>query len=125
MKTDSSTRICILADECIPLSIIRCLRNAGHKVLEVRCICQGCSDRVVLELAQNEGCILLTENTADFANLAVREGLKVPGIIALRMPGISNSRKGEILVEAIGKAGPLREYMSILEPARLRKRKLP
>ncbi len=97
----------------------------GTRCLKSDAFAKGVPTGPYWQLAQNEGCILLTENTADFANLAVREGLKVPGIIALRMPGISNSRKGEILVEAIGKAGPLREYMSILEPARLRKRKLP
>ena len=43
----------IIADECIPLSVVEKLRSAGFDVDMVRDICPGCMDEDILRIARD------------------------------------------------------------------------
>jgi predicted nuclease of predicted toxin-antitoxin system len=73
----------LLADENISPDLVSWLRDAGHDVVAVREVARGEPDPRVLELAEDEGRILLTEDK-DFGDLVFRERLPATGIILLR-----------------------------------------
>jgi predicted nuclease of predicted toxin-antitoxin system len=73
----------LLADECVDGRLIAGLRGAGHDVVTVRQASRGAGDRSVIEMARQEGRVLVTEDK-DFGDLVFRHGLGVPGLILLR-----------------------------------------
>ena len=91
-----------LADENVDAQIVTALRGAGHEVVYVAELVPGISDEHVLELANREGCLLLTEDK-DFGELVFRMRRQSQGVILIRLAGISSQEKVEI-VGAIIKA---------------------
>src|SRR5688572_18408248 len=73
----------IMADENIDPALIAWLRARGTDVLSIRESARGLADEQVLELAQLNSRILLTEDK-DFGELVFRKGLASSGIIMLR-----------------------------------------
>lgn len=60
----------LLADENIPLSLIRELQEAGYDIIGVRSYCPGISDKEVLEYAHTDHRIIVTFDK-DFGELAL------------------------------------------------------
>lgn len=89
-----------LADEGVDRQIVDSLRRCGHDVLYVAEMEPGISDDAVLDLANREGAILVTADK-DFGELVFRFGRFAPGVILLRLAGLSSARKGEIVTAAI------------------------
>ncbi|MCB9526179.1 MAG: DUF5615 family PIN-like protein [Myxococcales bacterium] len=76
----------LLADENIALAVVERLRAGGLDLATVVELgLTGASDRVVLATAQAQGRVVLTHDS-DLGMLAIRHGVRVPGIIYLR-PG--------------------------------------
>jgi predicted nuclease of predicted toxin-antitoxin system len=73
-----------LADECITVSLVRELRDAGHDVLYIAEFAASLSDVEVIALAHREGRLLLTA-AKDFGELVFRRVQSVPGLILLRI----------------------------------------
>lgn len=73
----------ILADEGVDYRIIEKLREQGFVVISVLEKCPGISDKDVLELAQQEKALLLTEDN-DFGELVFAHKEKNSGVIFLR-----------------------------------------
>lgn len=72
-----------LADECCDADLVERLRRDGYDLTYVVESMRGASDTAVLERAQTEGRLLLTEDK-DFGELVYRLRRSVPGIILLR-----------------------------------------
>lgn len=72
-------------DDCVPDSIVRGLRNAGHEVLVLKeHIPPDSDDLVVIEKAQELDAILLSLN-GDFADITTYPPPRYQGIIALQI----------------------------------------
>jgi predicted nuclease of predicted toxin-antitoxin system len=89
-----------LADESVDRPIVDSLRQRGHDVLYVAEMEPGISDDAVLDLANREGALLLTGDK-DFGELVFRLGRFAPGVILLRLAGLSARSKGEVVAAAI------------------------
>lgn len=85
-----------LADENIEQPIIDYLLSCGHDILSVGDIAPGASDEKLLQLANSEKRILLT-NDKDFGELVYREGRVSSGIVLLRLSKESGTEKVAIL----------------------------
>lgn len=74
-----------LADESCDFAIVRALRSAGHDVTAVAQQHRGATDAAVMDLADREGRILLTEDK-DFGQIhyARRDGTR--SVILIRFP---------------------------------------
>jgi predicted nuclease of predicted toxin-antitoxin system len=73
----------LLADECCDAALVAALRSDGHDVLFAVESLRGATDDQVLERADNEGRILLTEDK-DFGELVYRLKRPARGIVLLR-----------------------------------------
>jgi len=89
-----------LADECIDRQIVDRLRHDGHTVLCVAEMEPGISDQDVLNLVNQEDAILLTADK-DFGELVFRQDRAAPGIVLVRLAGLSATTKAEIIIAAI------------------------
>lgn len=73
----------LLADECCDAGLVDALRHDGYDIVHVVDSMRGASDTEVLDRANREDRILLTEDK-DFGELVYRFRRSVPGIILLR-----------------------------------------
>lgn len=78
-----------LADENVSRVAIDRLRAEGLEVASITEILSGAPDNRVLETADVEGRILITEDR-DFGELVVRQRMTVRGIILLELDRLSN-----------------------------------
>jgi predicted nuclease of predicted toxin-antitoxin system len=89
-----------LADEGVDCSIVTALREDGHDVRWTAEELEGSKDDVVLETAASDERILITEDK-DFGELVYRRRLGHRGVVLVRVQGIPNTRKGEIVARAV------------------------
>ena len=76
------------------------LRLDGHEVIYVSELDPTISDESVLELANQTGSLLITEDK-DFGELIFHQGRSTLGVILIRLEGLSASRKAEIVVTTV------------------------
>ena len=85
----------------------------------------GGSDNAVLEMANTEGCILITEDR-DFGELVIRQRLGVRGVILLELDRLSNAAEADALAAFVSAhADKLLGNLVVIEPGRIRRRPLP
>lgn len=89
-----------VADEGVDRQIVERLRRDRHRVWNVAEMDPGISDQVVLSLANREGAVLLTTDK-DFGELVYRQHLVHPGVILVRLPGLSPTAKAHLVAGAI------------------------
>ncbi|MBN3905346.1 MAG: DUF5615 family PIN-like protein [Nostoc sp. NMS1] len=89
-----------LGDENLDWQIVERLRLDGHEVLYVVEMEPGIPDDEVLNLANNEGAILLTSDK-DFGELVFRLRRIAAGVVLIRLFGLSSNDRAEIIVNAI------------------------
>lgn len=89
-----------LADENVEPAIVLALEMLGYDVLPVGPKLRAKSDRAVLNSARRTNRIVLT-NDKDFAELAFRDALESPGIVLVRLPRWSSTRKARRVAEAV------------------------
>ena len=89
-----------LADESVSRRVIERLRADGFDVISIGETRSGAPDSVVLELADAEGWILITEDR-DFGELVIRQRLGVRGLILLELDRVSNAAEAEAVAEVI------------------------
>jgi len=89
-----------VADENVDLPIIARLRNDGHDVYAVIEMSAGISDDEVLEQANRQGVVLLTGDK-DFGELVYRDKRFACGIVLIRLAGLNNIEKVEIVASVI------------------------
>lgn len=114
-----------LADENVSRLVVEQLRAAGFDVMSIGATRSGASDNDVLETADSEGRILITEDR-DFGELVVRQRLGVRGMILLELDRLSNAAEAALVAEIVSAhAGKLSGNLLVIEPARVRVRPLP
>ena len=90
----------LLADENIDKEIVDGLRLDGYEVLYVAEMEPGISDDKVLNLANNSNALMLTFDK-DFGELVFRRKLINNGVILIRLSGISQDTKVDIVKRAL------------------------
>lgn len=88
-----------VADESVDRQIVNRLRLDGHQVWAVAEMEPGISDDMVLGLASREEALLLTADK-DFGELVFRQRRVTSGVVLVRLFGLSQARKSEIVSAA-------------------------
>ena len=113
-----------LANENLPGAAVQSLAAAGHDVVWVRLASPGASDSDVLARAAREQRILLTFDK-DFGGLAAASRLPAGcGVVLFRMPAPKASEVGERLAELVTARSDWAGHFSVVEPGRVRMRRL-
>jgi predicted nuclease of predicted toxin-antitoxin system len=84
------------ADENIDIQIIDNLRENGFEIFSISEDFAGITDDEVLEIANRNHSILLTGDK-DFGELVFRQGRAAQGVVLIRLFGISQEEKAEIV----------------------------
>lgn len=113
----------IVADEGVDVQIVALLRREGHQVWYVAEMQPGTPDDAVLELANRVGALLLTADK-DFGELVFRQHRLTPGVILLRLAGITPTSKAVIVADAIREhAQEYRDAFAVIAPRSIRVRR--
>ncbi|MCD6167049.1 DUF5615 family PIN-like protein [bacterium] len=113
-----------LADESCDFAVVRSLRAEGYDVLSVLEACPGAEDRYVMELAEREGRVLITEDK-DFGRLAYVEGAFNVGVLLLRFPAVARDKLCKTVVRLVKRRGKkLQRSFVVVQPGRIRIRQL-
>lgn len=114
-----------LADENVSRLVIDRLRAAGREVISIGETKPGSLDNEVVNAADVEDCILITEDQ-DFGELVIRQRLGVRGLILLELDRLSNSAEADAVMDVISThADKLLGNLVVIEPGRVRIRPLP
>ncbi|HOU14845.1 MAG TPA: DUF5615 family PIN-like protein [Anaerolineae bacterium] len=89
-----------VADESVDYPIVRRLRQEQHTVWAVAEMEPGIADTVVLEIANQQGVVLITGDK-DFGELVFRDKRYAFGVMLLRLAGLTATAKAEVVAEAI------------------------
>ena len=109
-----------LADENCDFAIVRALRSVGHDVLAVSEFQQRSVDQQLMQMAQTEGRILITEDK-DFGWLAFVRHLDNPGVILIRFPAGARQTLAASVTRLVQEFGPkLRGSFAVLRPGSVR-----
>jgi len=113
-----------LADENVEAPIVAELRAAGHDVLYICEVGGSPSDDQVIELADMEQRILLT-NDKGFGEKVFRSQRRVPGVVLLRFKDDDALSKARVLSKVIQQFGhQLAGMFTVVTQTRVRMRKL-
>lgn len=114
----------LVCDEGVQRPIVEQLREHGHHVLYVAELDPGIDDDVILERANALHAPLVTIDK-DFGELVFRQGLSTAGVVLIRLAGLSNTMKAQIVAAAIrDHAGELRAGFMVISPGRVRIRRV-
>lgn len=119
------TELALLADENIAAPLVRALRENGIDVAYIAEFATGITDDEVLEVARQEGRLLLTEDK-DFGELVFRMKRDMPGVIMLRLPTaqwLEQWKRVRTVIEHY--ADKLAGYYTVIEQDKIRFRSLP
>lgn len=81
-----------VADENVEKAVIEELRRSGHDIVAVRDVLRGAADDVVLQFANTEDRILLTNDT-DFGQMVFQLRLATRGIVLIRCSSEASQSK--------------------------------
>jgi predicted nuclease of predicted toxin-antitoxin system len=99
------------------------LRNDGHDVLYVAELSPSIPDEEVLQQANAQGALLITADK-DFGELVFRQGRVHSGVVLIRLAGLSNSTKAELVAEVCrDRARELLRAFSVVSPGQVRIRR--
>jgi predicted nuclease of predicted toxin-antitoxin system len=113
----------LLADESVDGPIVERLRREGHRVQYVAEMEPGMSDDAVLELANRHGSLLLTADK-DFGELVFRQHRLMPGIVLIRLAGLSPTEKARIVASVIAlRSTELPQAFTVITPRMVRVRR--
>ena len=106
-----------LADESCDFAVVRALRKAGFDVLAVSELSPRADDTAVVELASQEGTILLTEDK-DFGQLVYAEQRENRRVVLIRFP--ASARPKAALDPLNEHKDALLDRFTVLQPGRVR-----
>jgi Domain of unknown function (DUF5615) len=113
-----------LANENFPGAAIGALTDAGHDIVSVRTSAPGMTDPEVLAWAAREQRVLLTFDK-DFGELAGKASLPAGcGVILFRLPMPKPGDVGQRLAGLIAGRNDWSGHFSVIQPGRVRLRKL-
>lgn len=111
----------LVADENVDRGIVERLRRDGHSVAWVAELSPGISDEEVLRLAADGPAVLVTEDK-DFGELVYRRGLAHAGVVLVRLEGLDNAAKAEVVSRAFAESSGA---FSVVSPDSVRVRRPP
>ena len=115
----------LVADEGVDGPVVQWLRDDGHDVIYVADLSPGVTDDDVLRQANDRGALLLTADK-DFGELVFRQRLVHSGVLLLRLAGLTNVTKAEIVAEVCRERGAeLLGVFSVVSPGQIRIRRAP
>ncbi len=94
----------ILADENISRLLVDRLRQEGHQVQYIMEMARGSADLTVLEIANREGLLLVTDDK-DFGELVFHQHLRASGVLLVRLATLSPSQEVEVVARVIREYG--------------------
>lgn len=113
-----------LANENVPLSVVKGLREDGHDTAWIREDAPGSPDDRVLDRAVREDRILLTFDK-DFGELVFLRGAEGSrGVVLCRGPGASPEETASFVRAAIASRSDWAGHFSVVERGRIRMRAL-
>jgi predicted nuclease of predicted toxin-antitoxin system len=113
----------LLADEGLERVVVERLRRDGHSVGWVAELAPSVPDEEVLRLAIAGGAVLVTEDK-DFGELVYRRRLGHTGVVLVRLEGLPNALKAEIVSEAMRAYGQeMAGAFSVVSPDSVRVRR--
>jgi predicted nuclease of predicted toxin-antitoxin system len=116
-----------LVDECLFIHIVDHLRQDGHDVVWIGHLMPSAEDRAVLEFANAEGRMLMSEDR-DFGELIFSDGMAAVAIISLRVSefDLEPDAMGQFAAEKIKElSSSLLGQFTVIEPDGVRQRALP
>jgi predicted nuclease of predicted toxin-antitoxin system len=114
----------ILADENIPGTTVRQLRDGRHDVLWIRQSFPGMADVDIMKLAVEEQRIIVTFDK-DFGELAVTsKDQNPPGVILLRISKRSPSFIAETVERVLGVRDDWEGHLAVIDDTHIRMRPL-
>ncbi len=114
-----------LADENVSRRVIERLRGGGHDVVSIAETRSGAPDKLVLDAADAEDRILVTEDR-DFGEMIIRQRLEIRGMILLELDRLSNATEADTVADVVSThADKLLGNLIVIEPGRIRVRPLP
>lgn len=114
----------LVADEGVDRQIVDRLRQGGHAVWYVAETEPGAPDERVLDLACEDADLLLTADK-DFGELVYRQGRFAPGILLVRLAGLTPAQKAELGAVSVDRhSAELPGAFAVLTPRSFRIRRL-
>ncbi len=109
-----------LADESCDFVVVRALRATGLDVLAVSEIMNRSIDRDLIEQANREQRILITEDK-DFGWLVFASHVNSPGVILIRFPGQLRQTLAPVILQLVQDQGEkLTGAFVVVQPGRVR-----
>jgi len=113
-----------IADECVERQIVERMREGGYKVVYIVETNPGISDAEVINIVNSEKGILITCDK-DFYEYIFQQKIIKNGAILLRLAGVNNKIKGEIVMSVIKeREGEIESSFSVISPNIVRIRKV-
>jgi predicted nuclease of predicted toxin-antitoxin system len=113
-----------LVDECVPRDVLDAVCGLGHDAVLVRDIIPGASDEDVLEFAQGQNRIMLTEDRR-FGLLAINGSRPSCGVVILTLDKFSPAERAkrvrDVLPSLVNEIGG---SVLVIGPTRVRRRPL-
>ena len=112
----------LLADESVDGQIVARLRQDNHDVTYVAEMEPGISDETVLQRANEQEALLLTVDK-DFGELTYRQKLIHHGVVLIRLAGLLNKTKAELVAQALRERGAeFKNAFTVISPGMIRVR---
>jgi predicted nuclease of predicted toxin-antitoxin system len=113
----------LFADESVERPVVERPRQDNHDVVFVAELAPSITDDDVLRIANDRSAVLVTADK-DFGELVFRQGAVHAGVVLLRLPGLANSTKGEIVAEVCRlRASELIGSFTVISPGQVRIRR--
>jgi predicted nuclease of predicted toxin-antitoxin system len=91
-----------LADENVSRQVVERLRTDGFEVISVAQSNRGASDKQIVEMANVDGRVLITEDR-DFGELVVRQRLGIAGVMLLELDRLTNSTEVDRVADVVSR----------------------
>jgi len=112
--------VILVANEGVDRPVVERLRQDDHDVVYVAELSPSITDEEILQLANVRSAVLLTADK-DFGELVFRQGLVRSGVLLLRLAGLVNATKAEIVAEVCRtRAAELIGAFSVISPGQVR-----
>lgn len=109
-----------IVDECTGRKVCDWLKDSGYDVLSIYNSCRGIKDLDILEIANRENRIIITDDK-DFGDMIFRDKLPHKGIILLRPQDRRSKIKIEILKNILENySGKLKNHFVVVTEKKLR-----
>jgi predicted nuclease of predicted toxin-antitoxin system len=113
----------LFADESVEGPVVDRLRLDAHEVVYVAELTPSVVDDEVLQQANARGSVLVTGDK-DFGELVFRQGLVHSGVVLLRLAGLANATKAEIVADVCRRhAAELIGAFTVITPGQVRIRR--